>query len=43
MSAERGFVLQPTYRVRGGRPVVQLWGRQAGNLAIIGQTANKPR
>ena len=33
------------YRTRCGREdrLVQLWGRQAGNLAIIGQTANKPR
>jgi DNA polymerase-2 len=24
---ERGFILQPTYRIRGGVPVVQLYGR----------------
>ena len=22
-----GLIVQPTYRVRGGQPVVQLWGR----------------
>ncbi|MBW2281442.1 MAG: DNA polymerase II [Deltaproteobacteria bacterium] len=27
MSARRGFILQPTYELRRGRPVVQLFGR----------------
>lgn len=24
---QRGFILQPTYRIVGGRPIVHLWGR----------------
>jgi DNA polymerase-2 len=27
MSSHRGFILQPTYRIESGRPVVQLYGR----------------
>jgi DNA polymerase-2 len=27
VNALRGFVLQPTYRIESGRPVVHLWGR----------------
>jgi len=27
---DRGFVLQPTYRLKSGRPVVHIWGRLEG-------------
>ena len=27
VSSVRGFILEPTYRVEAGRPVVQLYGR----------------
>ena len=32
---ERGVILQPTYRVRSGRPVVQLWGRLVGGRPFL--------
>jgi len=35
MNWERGFVLQPTYRVRSGVPVVQLWGRLETGRAFV--------
>ena len=31
----RGFIIQPSYRVRGGTPVVQLWGRLEGGQAFL--------
>ncbi|MDJ0787758.1 MAG: DNA polymerase II [Myxococcota bacterium] len=31
----RGFIVQPTYRVRGGVPIVQLWGRLASGEAFL--------
>src|SRR5256885_1074043 len=30
MTPLRGFILQPTYRIEGGRPVVQLYGKLEG-------------
>jgi hypothetical protein len=30
-----GFLLQPTYRVRGGRPVVQLYGKLASGESFL--------
>ncbi|MCH9648490.1 MAG: DNA polymerase II [Deltaproteobacteria bacterium] len=31
----RGFILQPTYRIEGGRPVVHLYGRLAGGETFL--------
>ena len=31
----RGFILQPTYRVRHGCPVIQLYGRLEGGEAFL--------
>ncbi len=34
--SERGFILQPTYRTEGGRPVVQLFGRlESGGTFLV--------
>jgi DNA polymerase-2 len=33
----QGLLLQPGYRVRGGRPVVQLWGRLASGEAFLAE------
>ncbi|MCE2392479.1 MAG: DNA polymerase II [Proteobacteria bacterium] len=39
----RGYVLQPTYRVRGGSPVVQLWGRlEDGPAFLVEDTRFRP-
>ena len=35
MSSPRGFILQPTYRVRNGVPVVQLFGRLESGEAFL--------
>ncbi len=31
----RGFILQPSYRIEGGRPVVHLWGRLEGGDTFL--------
>ncbi len=31
----RGFILQPTYRIESGRPVVHLWGRLEGGETFL--------
>jgi DNA polymerase-2 len=32
----RGFILQPTYRIEAGRPIVQLWGRlETGETFLV--------
>ncbi len=33
--SERGFILQPTYRIEAGRPVVHLYGRLAGGGSFL--------
>lgn len=39
----RGFVLQPTYRVESGRPVVQLYGRlEDGRTFLVRDTRQRP-
>ena len=39
----RGYVLQPSYRVRGGIPVVQLWGRlEDGPAFLVEETRFRP-
>jgi len=41
--AQRGFVLQPTYRVESGRPVVQLYGRlEDGPPFLVRDTRQTP-
>ncbi len=35
MSWTRGFILQPTYRIESGRPVVHLWGRLEGGDTFL--------
>ncbi|HLA76288.1 MAG TPA: DNA polymerase II, partial [Vicinamibacteria bacterium] len=42
-SSFRGFVLQPTYRVESGRPVVQLYGRlDQGSTFLVRDTRQRP-
>ncbi|MEE3329980.1 MAG: DNA polymerase II [Myxococcota bacterium] len=35
MASARGFILQPTYRVRGGAPVIQLFGKLESGAAFL--------
>ena len=37
MDPYRGFILQPTYRVRSGVPVVQLYGRLESGEAFLAE------
>ena len=40
---QEGFLLQPTYRVRSGRPVVQLFGRlQSGEAFLVEDARTRP-
>ena len=32
---ERGFILQPTYRIEAGRPVVQIWGKLESGATFL--------
>jgi DNA polymerase-2 len=42
-SSVRGFVLQPTYRVEAGRPVVHLYGRlESGGTFLVRDTRRRP-
>ena len=42
--AVRGFILQPTYRVESGRPVVQLYGRlEDGRTFLVRDRRQVPR
>ena len=42
-AAVRGFILQPTYRIESGRPVVQLFGRlETGEPFLVRDTHEKP-
>lgn len=44
MTAVRGFVLQPTYRVQNGRPVVHLYGRlEDGRPFVVRDSRQVPR
>ena len=39
----RGFILQPTYRLEGGRPVVHLFGRlQGGQSFLVRSSVERP-
>ena len=39
----RGFILQPTYRIRAGRPVVELFGRlEGGEPFLLRDTRQRP-
>src|SRR5262245_36758325 len=40
---ERGFILQPTYRIEPGRPVVHLYGRlESGRTFLVRETRRVP-
>ena len=41
--AERGFILQPTYRIEDGRPVVHLYGRlESGRTFLVRDRRTTP-
>jgi DNA polymerase-2 len=39
----RGFILQPTYRIEGGKPVIHLWGRlESGETFLVRDDRSTP-
>ena len=42
-AAASGLILQPTYRIREGRPVVRLFGRLIGGAPFLIEDDRPPR